>query len=205
MTIDWWGLGLQAVNVLILVWLLARVFWRPVAGAIAKRQEVAQGMMDEAKAAKAKADAALAEVTETRAGIAAERETLLAAARAKVGHRRRGSAGRCAEQGRGAPGHSTHHHRARHGCSNQGKRGAGLRAIGGHRRQALGPAEHAHGSGSIPRPAGRGHRPDACGRPRGAGRQQQLISRSSPPPTRRTPTRRRSKKRSSAHWVVLPS
>lgn len=84
MTIDWWGLGLQAVNVLILVWLLARVFWRPVAGAIAKRQEVAQGMMDEAKAAKVKAGAALAEVTETRAGIAAERETLLAAARAKA-------------------------------------------------------------------------------------------------------------------------
>ncbi len=84
MTIDWWGLGLQAVNVLILVWLLARVFWRPVAGAITKRQAAAQGMMDEAKAAKVKAAAALAEVTETRAGIAAERETLLAAARAKV-------------------------------------------------------------------------------------------------------------------------
>ena len=41
MTIDFWGLGLQAVNVLILVWLLSRVFWRPVAAAIAKRQETA--------------------------------------------------------------------------------------------------------------------------------------------------------------------
>ncbi|MDU1693666.1 MAG: ATPase, partial [Bradyrhizobium sp.] len=32
MTIDWWTVGLQAVNVTILVWLLARFFWRPVAG-----------------------------------------------------------------------------------------------------------------------------------------------------------------------------
>ena len=37
MTIDFWGLGLQAFNVVILVWLLSRVFWRPIADAIAKR------------------------------------------------------------------------------------------------------------------------------------------------------------------------
>jgi len=29
MTIDWWTLGLQTVNVAILVWLLQRFFWRP--------------------------------------------------------------------------------------------------------------------------------------------------------------------------------
>lgn len=81
MTIDFWGLGLQAVNVLILVWLLSRVFWRPVAGAIAKRQETAQTVMDTAKATQAKADAALAEVTQARAGIAAERSAVLDAAR----------------------------------------------------------------------------------------------------------------------------
>lgn len=82
MTIDLWGLGLQATNVLILVWLLARVFWRPVAGAIARRQEAAQAMLDAGKAAQSKADAALAEVTEARVGIAAEREAILAEARA---------------------------------------------------------------------------------------------------------------------------
>jgi F-type H+-transporting ATPase subunit b len=82
MTIDLWGLGLQAINVLILVWLLARVFWRPVAGAIARRQQAAQAMLDEGKAAQSKADAALAEVTETRASIAAEREANLAEAKA---------------------------------------------------------------------------------------------------------------------------
>lgn len=82
MTLDWWGLGLQAINVLILVWLLSRVFWRPIAGAITRRQEAAQVMLDEGKTAQAKADAALAEVADTRAGIAAEREAILAEAKA---------------------------------------------------------------------------------------------------------------------------
>ena len=81
MTLDWWGLGLQAVNVLILVWLLSRVFWRPVAGAIARRQQAAQDMLDAGKTAQAKADDALAEVAATRAGIAAERDAVLAEAR----------------------------------------------------------------------------------------------------------------------------
>lgn len=82
MTIDWWGLALQAVNVLVLVWLLSRVFWRPVAGAIVRRRDAAKAMLDTAKATQDKADAALAEVTAARAGIAAEREAMLAAAAA---------------------------------------------------------------------------------------------------------------------------
>ena len=82
MTLDWWGLGLQAINVLILVWLLSRVFWRPIAGAITRRQDAAQAMLEEGKTAQAKADAALAEVVETRAGIAAEREAILVEAKA---------------------------------------------------------------------------------------------------------------------------
>jgi F-type H+-transporting ATPase subunit b len=85
MTLDWWGLGLQAINVLILVWLLSRVFWRPVAGAITRRQVAAQALLEEGKATQAKADAALAEVVETRAGIAAERDAILAEAKAAAG------------------------------------------------------------------------------------------------------------------------
>ncbi|MCG6903412.1 MAG: F0F1 ATP synthase subunit delta [Rhodobacter sp.] len=84
MTLDWWGLGLQAVNVLILVWLLGRVFWRPVAGAIARRQQAAQAMLDAGKTAQEQADAALAEVKETRAGIAAERDSILVEAKASA-------------------------------------------------------------------------------------------------------------------------
>ncbi len=82
MTINWWGLGLQAVNALVLVWLLSRVFWGPVAGAIARRQAAAQAMLDAGAAAQAKADAALAEVANTRAGLAAERDSVLADASA---------------------------------------------------------------------------------------------------------------------------
>lgn len=82
MTIDFWGLGLQAVNVLILIWLLSRVFWRPVAAAIAARQQASRAILDKAEAAQSKADAAMAEATAARAGIAAEREALLDAARA---------------------------------------------------------------------------------------------------------------------------
>jgi F-type H+-transporting ATPase subunit b len=84
MTINWWTLGLQAVNVLILVWLLSRLFWRPVAAAIERRQQSTEAMLDEAKAAQAKADAALSEVNETRAGLAEERRTLLAEAQTKA-------------------------------------------------------------------------------------------------------------------------
>lgn len=81
MTIDFWGLGLQAVNVLILVWLLSRIFWRPVAAAIAKRQDTATSLIEAAKATQAKADEALEEATQARAGIAAERTATLDAAK----------------------------------------------------------------------------------------------------------------------------
>jgi F-type H+-transporting ATPase subunit b len=84
MKIDFWGLGLQAVNVLILVWLLSRVFWRPVAKAIATRRDTAHAMLASAKDTQSRADAALAEVTKLRAGIAAEREAVLTAATASA-------------------------------------------------------------------------------------------------------------------------
>ena len=38
MTIDWWTLGIQTVNVVILIWLLQRFFWRPVAAMIEQRR-----------------------------------------------------------------------------------------------------------------------------------------------------------------------
>ena len=78
--INWWTLGLQAINVIILVWLLTRVFWRPVSRAITRRQEAEQTLLNNAKAAKYEADSALAEVTATRAELSEEREALLAAA-----------------------------------------------------------------------------------------------------------------------------
>lgn len=84
MTIDFWGLALQAVNVLILVWLLSRVFWRPVASAIARRQEASETVIKTAKATQAEADVALAKVSKAREGIETERSAVLAAAKRKA-------------------------------------------------------------------------------------------------------------------------
>jgi F-type H+-transporting ATPase subunit b len=81
MTIDWWTLGIQTVNVVILVWLLARFFWRPVAAMIAQRRATAQGILAEAEAKRREVTAALAEIERMRGGFAQERETILAAAR----------------------------------------------------------------------------------------------------------------------------
>ncbi len=86
MTIDWWTLGLQTVNVVVLVWLLQRFFWRPVAGMIELRRTTAQANLAEAEATKAKAAAMLAELETTRAGIAKERVAILNAAEDLAAH-----------------------------------------------------------------------------------------------------------------------
>jgi F-type H+-transporting ATPase subunit b len=80
MTIDWWTLGIQTVNVVILIWLLDRFFWRPVAAMIEQRRTLAKGILDEAEAKRGQAIAALAGIEATRAGFAREREAILAAA-----------------------------------------------------------------------------------------------------------------------------
>lgn len=92
MHINWWTLALQAINVLILVSLLARFLFRPVMGAIVARQATANLLLadaDTAKSAakaqeamlKAQTDAFAAEAerrqTELQATIAAERTRLL--------------------------------------------------------------------------------------------------------------------------------
>jgi F-type H+-transporting ATPase subunit b len=56
MQIDWSTLGLQAVNALVLVWLLVRFLFRPVADTIAGRQQAAGQLLADAKAAKAAAE-----------------------------------------------------------------------------------------------------------------------------------------------------
>ena len=81
MTIDWWTLGIQSVNIVILIWLLGRFFWRPVAGMIEQRRIAAQVTLAQADAQRAQASAALADIERMRAGIAGEREALLAASR----------------------------------------------------------------------------------------------------------------------------
>lgn len=88
MTIDWWTLGIQTVNVVILVWLLGRYFWRPVAAMIEQRRVAAQRLLAEAETKQNAATTALAEIQHTRAGFAQEREAILGAAR-EAGERER--------------------------------------------------------------------------------------------------------------------
>lgn len=81
MTFDVWTLGFQAVNVLVLIWLLHRFFWKPVAAMIAARQATVATLLDEAKAKQAEAEAELAKIAATRAGLATELDAMLATAR----------------------------------------------------------------------------------------------------------------------------
>jgi F-type H+-transporting ATPase subunit b len=84
MRIDLWTLALQAINVLILLWLLKKFFFRPVVGIIEKRQAHAHALIADAEGTRAAADAARAELDVTWNGLAAERSKLLAEARAEA-------------------------------------------------------------------------------------------------------------------------
>jgi F-type H+-transporting ATPase subunit b len=88
MSIDWWTLGIETVNVAVLVWLLGRFFWRPVSAMIAERRAEATRLLEEAEARKKEAAAALDDIRKTRDGFAAEREAVLAQARADAGKER---------------------------------------------------------------------------------------------------------------------
>ena len=81
MHIDWWTLALQTVNVLVLIWLLTRFFFRPVVDMVAKRQEEANKLLADAAAARREAADARADADRARAEIDAERERLIAEAR----------------------------------------------------------------------------------------------------------------------------
>ena len=99
MRIDWWTLGLQAVNALVLIWLLAHFLFRPVVDAIGARQKAAGRLLADAQAAKAAAEAerrkAATETTHlvehrseafktAEADAAAEKAKLLATAQAEA-------------------------------------------------------------------------------------------------------------------------
>jgi len=80
MTLDWWSLGLQTVNVLILAWLLSRFLFRPVAKIVAERQREAGRLLDEAAEVKAAAEHERGEAEAARARLASQRGSVLQAA-----------------------------------------------------------------------------------------------------------------------------
>jgi F-type H+-transporting ATPase subunit b len=77
MQIDWWALALQAVNFLVLVWLLWRFLYRPVREVIEKRKELAEKAFADADKQKSEAEAARQRFEDGRAGLVQERQDML--------------------------------------------------------------------------------------------------------------------------------
>ena len=84
MKVDWWTLALQAVNAAVLIWLLARFLFRPVADIIAARQEAAQRLLADASAAKAAAESEREKAKAENASLAAHRGEALSAVEAEA-------------------------------------------------------------------------------------------------------------------------
>jgi F-type H+-transporting ATPase subunit b len=99
MTVDWWTLGFQTVNIVILVWLLQRFFWKPVSAMIAERRAQAQKALSEAQAARDKAKLDLVDIDKTRAGFAAEREKILSLARDEASQQSAAKLAQAGQQG----------------------------------------------------------------------------------------------------------
>jgi F-type H+-transporting ATPase subunit b len=81
MRIDWWTLALQTVNILVLIWILSRFFFRPIMDIVAKRQQEANKLLADAAGSREQAAQARAAVAKAAADIAGERERMLAEAR----------------------------------------------------------------------------------------------------------------------------
>jgi F-type H+-transporting ATPase subunit b len=79
MQIHWSTLGLQAVNAVVLIWLLAHFLFRPVVDAIAARQRAAGQLFADAKAAKAAAESERNKATAEAARLAKHRSEALKA------------------------------------------------------------------------------------------------------------------------------
>ncbi|MCA0942026.1 F0F1 ATP synthase subunit delta [Salipiger pacificus] len=86
MSFDWWTLGLQTVNVLILLWILSHFLFRPVSEIIEKRQAEATDELSHARAARAEAEAALTEAQARDEAVAARRAEVLSGAQAEAEH-----------------------------------------------------------------------------------------------------------------------
>ena len=98
MTIDWWTLGIQSVNIVILIWLLGHFFWRPVAAMIDLRRAATREAFAQVEVQRTQVSAALADIERTRAGFAGEHEALLAAARKAAEQERAAILGKAATE-----------------------------------------------------------------------------------------------------------
>ena len=81
MHFDWSTLILQTVNVLVLLWLLRRFLFRPVLAIIAERKAVAESLLADAAAEKARAQALVEETAQHQSALEADSDRIVAAAR----------------------------------------------------------------------------------------------------------------------------
>jgi F-type H+-transporting ATPase subunit b len=84
MHVDWSTLALQTINVLVLVWLLARFLFRPVRTIIDARRAAADKMLADAAATRAHAEAAEVELQNRLRGLTADADRILADARSRA-------------------------------------------------------------------------------------------------------------------------
>ena len=88
MSFDWSTLALQTINVAVLVWLLGRFFFKPVAGMIAARQEAARRLLADAESAKQAAESERDKASQARIALEAGRADAIRAIDAEVASER---------------------------------------------------------------------------------------------------------------------
>lgn len=98
MQIDWWTLGLQAVNFAVLVWLLRRFLYAPIRQVIEDRRAQAGAALAAAEEARKAAEAERAGLAADRADVAAERVGILNAARDAAAEERKAMLARAKDE-----------------------------------------------------------------------------------------------------------
>ncbi|MEZ5556935.1 MAG: F0F1 ATP synthase subunit B [Pseudomonadales bacterium] len=84
MTINWWTIALQAINFLVLVWLLQRFLYKPVLAVIARRKELVEHAFADAKSAQDAATAEQQRYQEAQQQLVESRQALLSKAHAEI-------------------------------------------------------------------------------------------------------------------------
>lgn len=87
MHIDLWTLALQAVNVLVLIWILKRFLFKPVMAMVERRQAAIRQTLDSAEAARAEAEKSQQAVEARLAAIKTEADEILVSAQKAAAER----------------------------------------------------------------------------------------------------------------------
>lgn len=84
MTIDWWTLAFQAINFLILAWLLQRFLYRPVVGILERRRQESEAATTRLEQAKQQAESERAAFEAKQRDLIAERDRTVQDTRARL-------------------------------------------------------------------------------------------------------------------------